>query len=294
MLDQETKDLLDKVFKSLVSRLIVIPSFFFLFLPFSLLGMVNITNTFYLLLVIIWLCALALLFIYKKWSNVSYNLLLKSFLAYTVLDLALVTIVIYYGGGITWLASIVYSYYIIFSFIVYSKIPAYFILSCSVVFMLAVTTLTYLEIIPFRQVFPLGPEIYKNKNFVIVTSLFIIGSFYWIGYYSNIFSNFLKEKVKEVNLVKSQLETEKGMLEIKVAERTKEIQEERESLEKKVGERTEELQAEKEELRKKIAELEKFHKVAVGRELAMVDLKKEINILKGKIKKNGGQTTPSV
>lgn len=277
---QETKDLFDKITKSLVSRLLVVPSFFFLFFPCDLLGMVNITKTFYLFLTIIWLCALAMFFIYKKWSNVSYNLLLKSFLTYTVLDLALVTIVIYYGGGITWLAPIVYSYYIIFSFIVYSKIPAYFVLGCSIVFMLAATGLTFLGIIPSQQVFPLGPDIYRNKNFVLVTSLFVIGSFYWIGYYSNIFSNFLKEKVKEVSLVKSQLEVEKVTLETKVAERTKAIQKERENLEKKVGERTEELKKEREELSRKVNELEKFHKVAVGRELAMMDLKKEIKALK--------------
>ena len=284
MSDQETKDLFDKISKSLVSRLIVVPSFFFLFLPCSLLGMVDITNAFYLLLAIIWLCALALLSIYKKWSNVSYNLLLKSFLAYTVLDLALVTVVIYYGGGITWLAPIVYSYYIIFSFIVYSKTPAYFVLSCSIVFMLAATALTYLGIIPSQQVFPLGQDIYRDKNFVLVTSLFIIGSFYWIGYYSNIFSNFLKEKVKEVNSVKSQLEAEKLMLETKVAERTRALQGERESLKKKVEERTEELEREREELERKVVELEKFRKVAVGRELAMMNLKKEIKKLKGEIK----------
>ncbi len=47
------------------------------------------------------------------------------------------------------------------------------------------------------------------------------------------------------------------------------------TLEKKVKERTRELQ-------ERVDELEKFHKLAVGRELKMVELKKEIEKLKGR------------
>jgi PAS domain S-box-containing protein len=51
-----------------------------------------------------------------------------------------------------------------------------------------------------------------------------------------------------------------------------------ESLEEKVRERTKELQ-------EKIKELEKFHKLAVGRELKMIELKKEIKRLKRELEK---------
>jgi len=54
-----------------------------------------------------------------------------------------------------------------------------------------------------------------------------------------------------------------------------EIKKFRESLEEKVRERTREL-------RNKVEELEKFHELAVGRELKMVELKKEIERLKKK------------
>jgi len=47
-----------------------------------------------------------------------------------------------------------------------------------------------------------------------------------------------------------------------------------ENLEKKVEERTKELQ-------RRVEELEKFHKLTVGRELKMIELKKEIKKLKG-------------
>ena len=64
-------------------------------------------------------------------------------------------------------------------------------------------------------------------------------------------------------------EEAKSVLEIKVKARTKELEELTKSLDQKVKERTKELQ-------ERINELEKFHKLTIGRELRMVELKKEI------------------
>jgi len=75
------------------------------------------------------------------------------------------------------------------------------------------------------------------------------------------------------------LEESKNVLEIKVKARTKELRELADSLEKKVQERTKALQAQ-------ISELEKFHHLTVGRELKMIELKKEIKENKTKL----GQT----
>lgn len=74
------------------------------------------------------------------------------------------------------------------------------------------------------------------------------------------------------------LEEEKASLEIKVRARTEALLEERALLEEKVKERTKEL-------REKIEELEKFHKLAVGRELKMIELKEEIKKLKEELAK---------
>jgi methyl-accepting chemotaxis protein len=81
------------------------------------------------------------------------------------------------------------------------------------------------------------------------------------------------------NLQRSQAATEKTkqMLEVKVQERTKELQSLAGSLEEKVEEKTKELQ-------KRINELEKFHNVTVGRELKMIELKKKVEELEKKIK----------
>jgi len=70
----------------------------------------------------------------------------------------------------------------------------------------------------------------------------------------------------------------KQILEIKVKARTKELEELARSLDDKVRERTKELQ-------EKIEELEKFQKLTVGREIAMIELKKEIKRLEAELAK---------
>ena len=74
------------------------------------------------------------------------------------------------------------------------------------------------------------------------------------------------------------LEESKTVLEIKVAARTREL--------KELAERREEIIAERtKELRERIEELEKFHRLTVGRELKMVELKEEIKKLKKELEK---------
>jgi len=73
-------------------------------------------------------------------------------------------------------------------------------------------------------------------------------------------------------------EESRAVLEIKVAARTKELKELAESLDKKVKERTKELQ-------ERLIELERFQRLTVGRELKMVELKKEIKRLKKELAK---------
>ena len=80
---------------------------------------------------------------------------------------------------------------------------------------------------------------------------------------------------EELSTYHAVLEESKVVLQIKVKARTRELEELAKSLEGKVKTRTKELE-------KRLSELERFHKLTVGRELKMMDLKKEIERMKRK------------
>lgn len=86
----------------------------------------------------------------------------------------------------------------------------------------------------------------------------------------------LEKKVQERT---QKLEEAKSVLEIKVRARTRDLRDLATTLEERVRERTKEFQESQKELQKKVEELERFHKLAVGRELKMLELKKKIKEL---------------
>jgi hypothetical protein len=80
----------------------------------------------------------------------------------------------------------------------------------------------------------------------------------------------------ELSEIKTKLEEKKENLEVSVKARTDELEQLSEKLKDKVKERTKELED-------KMVELEKFKKMAVGRELKMVELKKQLKEMKDEI-----------
>jgi methyl-accepting chemotaxis protein len=89
----------------------------------------------------------------------------------------------------------------------------------------------------------------------------------------------LERKVEERT---KELEEAKKVLEIKVEARTRELRELAENLDEKVKEKTKEL-------RKRLEELERFQRLTVGRELKMIELKKEIKKIKKELEKDKGK-----
>lgn len=84
--------------------------------------------------------------------------------------------------------------------------------------------------------------------------------------------------VQQLKQTRAASEETKAALEIKLLARTKELEELAESREDIIEKRTKELL-------ERLEELEKFHRLAVGRELKMIELKKELKELKARVKK---------
>jgi len=83
------------------------------------------------------------------------------------------------------------------------------------------------------------------------------------------------QMMRRLRLKTEELEESRAVLEIKVEERTRELADLNDHLERKVEKRTKDLQ-------QKVDELNKWHKLTVGRELRMVELKKKIKKFEGK------------
>ena len=80
---------------------------------------------------------------------------------------------------------------------------------------------------------------------------------------------------KKIKAHQDELEEARTILDIRVKAKTRQLQELTKNLEDKVKERTKELQD-------RLNELERFHRLTIGRELKMIELKKEIKKSKEK------------
>lgn len=115
-------------------------------------------------------------------------------------------------------------------------------------------------------------EIEKFILFFLIGGIVIIAILIWLVFVLKRANTELRRRQYAIEVQTRELEKMRDLLEVRVKERTKELKELAESLEEQVKKRTKEL-------RSKMEELEKFNKLATGRELKMLELKKEIKRL---------------
>jgi hypothetical protein len=127
----------------------------------------------------------------------------------------------------------------------------------------------------FGLTFLFERKISQNNVLIICVVILVYGYF----------STKSTERVIEANFAEKRariaLEENNATLEIKIAGRIKELKELSENLGQQVEERTKELQ-------EKVEELERINRLAIGRELRMVELKQKLRELEEKIKEKQG------
>jgi hypothetical protein len=119
---------------------------------------------------------------------------------------------------------------------------------------------------PFRQV--------QTLTFIFLAAgLVITGVLIWLSLILVKGSRELAGRYDTISEQSKKLEEAKASLEIRINARTRELRELAERLEKENKERTKELQ-------EKVQDLERFNRMAVGRELKMIELKEKIKKLR--------------
>jgi len=247
----------------------------FVFLVFSSLlflwDKVNVSITIPLLLVF-WILEQLFVLLLIKTHKIKY-IIKNVFLFQFVFDLFILTIITYYIGASGWIGAIFYIFTIIYAiFFLLEKWKRIFLVSTACLFYSGLLFLEYSGIIPPWEIFS-NNCLEKDFSYVFSTFLLVNSSFIFIGVTVNIFAGILRRKIKELNITQKELNESKVNLEKKVKVRTKKLEKLTYNLEEKVQERTEELQ-------EKIDELEKFNKLAINREIKMVELKEQLKKLK--------------
>ena len=137
----------------------------------------------------------------------------------------------------------------------------------------------YLKILPFFSLFLPGSQTFSNFPYVFATTLAFSATFILMAYYSRGFYQLYGSKILELQRTKEILEEEKASLELRVESRKKELEKEKKSLEERTEKRRKELQEKESKLQEHVDELEKFQKIAVGREEKLKELKRELSKL---------------
>ncbi|MFC1629985.1 hypothetical protein ACFL06_00420 [Patescibacteria group bacterium] len=219
-------------------------------------------------------------FVLTKLQKRKPQLIIDVYFLSICLDIVFLTVIIYFLGGITWIAPFFYSLILVNIFWIFPEGKAFFLIGLSLFFLSSMVALQYLEILPTIYLFLPGEGSLQNLNYTILTVSGSLAVIIFLSYASDVYRRILNKQIEGLKRVQAQLKTAKESLEIDVVKKTKSLEEEKKNLESEVKKRTKELEEKKILSQERVKELEKFHTAAVERELEMVQLKEKIIKLK--------------
>ena len=238
-------------------------------------------SIFYVLVVWLIICISGEYFV-KKTKNL--ESLYNFYFFFAFVEILILTVLIHFIGGAAWIGPFFYALILLAASMIFPKKEVQVLtISVALVFM-ALILAEYFGVVSPQPVFGIPLVLYYNRDYIAMTSFTVIVFLLFFGDIASSFAETLKIKTANIKRAETEAliaykeaEESKKILEIKVKARTKELEELASQLEKEIENRTKELKT-------RLNELEKFKKIAVGRELKMIELKKEIKNLKSQEK----------
>lgn len=193
------------------------------------------------------------------------------------IDILLLTAVVHYLGGVEWIGGIFYLLVFAWTSNTLSKKKVMTLYFSALFFYSALILLEYFQVLPHRAIFGFSTGYFRDPAYILVQVLSLAAILFFIIETYSTFSETLRKKQESLIIAQKEAEETRKVLEVKVKARTKELQELTGKQEEIIKKRTEEIQD-------KMREVEVFHKLAVGRELKMIELKKEVKKLEERLK----------
>lgn len=276
----EAEEFLLRINTSINQRFLIVSFFLFVMLVLRIGLKISSPDILFLLVALIALSSIPADLFIKSVKKKKPQTAINYYFGYLFFDFLILTLIANFIGGITWIIPSIYLFYIVTIFWLFSKTQAVFLLCWAILLLILMVAGNYSGILPHSTVFSIEDKNPQNLNFVLITSTVALSILAFLGYSGDTFYRLLDKKIKELKKKGKELVLTKKILEGKIEGRTIELQEERKEMEKLVEEKTRELEEKKNIVEVKVKELEKFHKIAVARELRMAEIKEKIAEIK--------------
>ncbi len=201
----------------------------------------------------------------------------RIYLAFNLMDVFFETVLMHLVGATFWVGPLFYVFTIVLAGILLPSRMRQILTGASSFSYTSLVLLEYLGVLSYR---PLFAELPADFSLSFVLSQIAISNilFFYTSHSVGEFADMLRTNEKRLRQEKEKAKETGKVLEVKVKARTKELQELAERREEIIEDRTREL-------KRKLEELEKFRRLVVGREMKMMELKKEIERLKKETEK---------
>lgn len=226
--NEELKNLKTNMITALTIGYIMLLVFLIAFLVSKYFFKIPIYNELFFLFSGYFLYLYLVQYILKK-RRMKPKLIKRIHFANYIAALLFVTGIFHYTGGILWIG------YIFFIIILYSSILstpregliiALFGFTCYS----SIVLLEYFDIIPYVGFFKLTPYLYKDSQYVIITTLLVGLTFFLIFFTRRNFTQKLRQRSAELAQAKKELEEWGSRLEEKVSLRTRELKKSKDQL----------------------------------------------------------------